>query len=52
MTVEQIGRLNEARCGTLLRKMPMRLNVTLEQEEAIWARYVSLQDDEVTATNS
>jgi len=43
MTVEQIGRLDEARCGTLLRKMPMRLNVTPEQEEAILARYASLE---------
>jgi len=44
MTVEQIGRLGKARCGTLLRKMPMRLNVTLEQEEAIRARYASLEE--------
>jgi len=51
MTVEQIGRLDEARCVTLLRKMPMRLNVTLEQEEAIRARYALLEDAEVTGSN-
>ena len=45
LTVEEIGCLGKARCGTLLRKMPMRLNVTPEQEEAIRARYASLEDD-------
>lgn len=43
LTVAQIGRLGKARCGTLLRKMPIKLDVTPEQEEAIRARYASLE---------